>query len=72
MQGQKNTNKVETAYFLSTLEFKHYILEYFFDINKAVVKFYTTILESTTNILQNDFKNALFYYLIFGISVLVV
>ncbi|CAD8096481.1 unnamed protein product [Paramecium primaurelia] len=72
LQGHKNTNKTETEYFLSTPEFKHYILEYFFDINKAVVKFYTTILESTTDILQNDFKNALFYYVIFGLSVLIV
>ncbi|CAD8198989.1 unnamed protein product [Paramecium pentaurelia] len=71
LQGQININKTETEYFLSTLEFKHYVLEYFFDINKAVVKFYVTILESTTKILHNDFQNTLFFYLIFGFSVLV-
>ncbi|CAD8187778.1 unnamed protein product [Paramecium octaurelia] len=72
LQGLKNTDQNETEYLLSTPEFKHYVQEYFFDINKAVVKFYATILGSTTDILQNDLKNALFYYLIFGISVLVV
>ncbi|CAD8187023.1 unnamed protein product [Paramecium octaurelia] len=72
LQGKINTDKTETSYYLSTQEFKQYIQEYFFDINKAVVKFYVTILESTTKILQSDFENTVFYYLIFGLSVLIV
>ncbi|CAD8106603.1 unnamed protein product [Paramecium sonneborni] len=72
LQGKENRNETETQYFLQTPEFQHYILEYFFDVNKAVVQFFSTILESTMKILQTDFQNSLFYYLVFGISVLIV
>ncbi|CAD8120805.1 unnamed protein product [Paramecium sonneborni] len=72
LQGKKNKNETETYYFLKTPEFQLYILEYFFDVNKAVVKFFSTILESTTKILQADYENSLFFYLAFGISVLIV
>ncbi|CAD8187920.1 unnamed protein product [Paramecium octaurelia] len=69
LNGELETDVDEIVHFLETAENLQLLMPYFFDLNKAIVEFYVTIISTSVDILETDYQNYLIYYIIFGIAV---
>ncbi|CAD8096337.1 unnamed protein product [Paramecium primaurelia] len=69
LNGELETDADEIIHFLETSENIQILMPYFFDLNKAIVEFYSTIITTSVDILETDYQNYLIYYIIFGITV---
>ncbi|CAD8120876.1 unnamed protein product [Paramecium sonneborni] len=69
LNGELESDVDEIINFLQSAENLQLLMPYFFDLNKAIVEFYSTIISTSVDILETDYQNYLIYYIIFGLLV---
>ncbi|CAD8106785.1 unnamed protein product [Paramecium sonneborni] len=67
LNGELESDADEIINFLQSAENFQLLMPYFFDLNKAIVEFYSTIISTSVDILEKDYQSYLIYYVIFGI-----
>lgn len=55
LNEELETDVDEIINFLETAENIQLLMPYFFDLNKAIVEFYTTIISTSVDILETDY-----------------